>query len=194
MWIEFKQGVGEWIEQHRSEISEYSLAKLEFRHSDVLRMAYVIKKLLRALVFLSGAVDKDTLLADDEISPIALAAALHSWRRQIQIHFAYYKYLINNPLPRMSKFGGMEASIPGQSDVLDGHKERRSVILEEAPLRDMGLLKQFILMHPKCQVDVPMDRIKQRQILRRKRFSSDRQQAFVELEQAALLMEAPAAQ
>ena len=60
MWIELKQGVGEWIEQHRSEICEYSLAKLEFRHSDVLRMAYVIQKLLRALVFLSGAVDKDT--------------------------------------------------------------------------------------------------------------------------------------
>ena len=59
MWIEFKQAVGEWIEQHRSEICEYSLAKLEFRHSDVLRMAYVIQTLLRALVFLSGAVDKD---------------------------------------------------------------------------------------------------------------------------------------
>ena len=84
--------------------------------------------------------------------------------------------------------------MPGQSDFLDGHKERRSVILEEAPLRDMDLLKQFILMHPKCQVDVPMDRIKQRQILRRNSFSSDRQQAFVELEQAGLLMEAPAAQ
>ena len=78
MWIEFKQGVGEWIEQHSSEIGEYSLARLELRHSDVLRMAYVTQKLLRALVFRSGAVDTDTFLADDEISPVALAAALHS--------------------------------------------------------------------------------------------------------------------
>ena len=69
--------------------------------------------------------------------------------------------------PIVSKFGGMGASIPGQSDFLDGHIEGRSVILEEVPLRDMDLLKQFILMHPQCQVDVPMDRVKQRQILRR---------------------------
>ena len=54
------------------------------------------------------------------------------------------------------------ASIPGQSDVLDGHREGRSVIFEEAPLRDMDLLKQFILMHSQCQVDVPLDRIKQK--------------------------------
>ena len=78
MWIEFKKAVGEWIEQHRSEICEYSLAKLEFRHSDVLRMAYVIQKLLRALVFLSGAVHKEKPLADDEVRLFALVCALHS--------------------------------------------------------------------------------------------------------------------
>ena len=99
IWIEFKQAVGEWIEEHRSDICEYSLAKLEFCHSDVSRMAYVIQKLLRALVFLSGAVDKDKLLAADEICPIALAGALHSWRRQIQIHLASYNSVTNNLFP-----------------------------------------------------------------------------------------------
>ena len=45
MWYQFKQGVVDWIENRKSEICEYSFAKLEFRHSDVLRMAYVIKTL-----------------------------------------------------------------------------------------------------------------------------------------------------
>ena len=76
----------------------------------------MIQKLLRALVSISGAVDKDTFLADDEIHPIALGAALHSWRRQVHIHFAYYKYLNASLLPRMSKYGGMVASMAGQSD------------------------------------------------------------------------------
>ena len=102
------------------------------------------------------------LLADDEISPVALAGALHSWRRQIQIHFAYYKYVTNNPLPSISKFGGVPASIPGPSDLLDGHRNQQAIV--EEPLRDMDLLKQFILSHSQCQVDVALDRIKQRQI------------------------------
>ena len=49
MWYRFKQGVADWIHKHKTDICEYSLAKLEFRDSDVLRMAYVIKKLLREL-------------------------------------------------------------------------------------------------------------------------------------------------
>ena len=117
------------------------------------------------MVFISGVIDKETFLADDEIHPIALGAAQHSWRRQVHIHFAYYKYLNANALPRMSKYGGMEASMPGQSDVLDGHKERGSVMLDEAPLSDMDLMKQFILTHSRCQVDVPMDRLPRRQSL-----------------------------
>ena len=189
MWIEFKQAVGEWIEEHRSEICEYSLAKLELRHSDVLRMAYVIQKLLRALVFLSGAVDKYMFLADDAIGPVALAGAVRSWRRQIQIHFAYYKFVTNNPLPSISKFGGVPASAPGPSDFLDGHRNQRAIV--EEPLRDMDLLKQYILTHAQCQVDVALDRFKQRQILRRKQIDSDGQLAFRELEQAGLLKEVP---
>ena len=39
MWFDFKQGVAQLIEKHKSEICECSLAKLELRHSDVLRMA-----------------------------------------------------------------------------------------------------------------------------------------------------------
>ena len=76
-------------------------------------MAYVIQKLLRALTVLSAATDKEELLARDEIGPVALGAALHSWRRQVHIHFAYYKFLIANPLPRLNKHGGMEVSMPG---------------------------------------------------------------------------------
>ena len=113
MWYDFKQGVAQWIEKHKSNICEYSLAKLELRHSDVLRMACVIQKLLRALVSISGAIDKETCVADDEIGPVALGAALHSWRRQVHIHVAYYKYLNASPLLRMNKYGGMEASVPG---------------------------------------------------------------------------------
>ena len=57
-WYQFKQGVADWIENHKSDICEYSLAKLELRHSDVLRMAYVIQKLLRALTAMSVATDR----------------------------------------------------------------------------------------------------------------------------------------
>ena len=44
---------------------------------------------------------------------IALGAALHSWRQQVHIHLAYYKYQNASPLLRMNKDGGMEASMPG---------------------------------------------------------------------------------
>ena len=69
---QFKQGVADWIEIHKSEICEYSIAKLEFRHSNVLRMAYVSQKLSRALTAMSAATDKEEFLANDEIGPIAL--------------------------------------------------------------------------------------------------------------------------
>ena len=72
MWYQLKQGVADWIEIHKSDICEYSLAKLEFRQSDVLRMAYVIQKLLRVLIAMSGATDKEELLANDELGPIAM--------------------------------------------------------------------------------------------------------------------------
>ena len=45
-------------------------------------------------------------------------------------------------------------------------------------------------MHSRCQVDVPMDRILRRQLLRSKGFTSDRRHAFVELEKAGQLKEA----
>ena len=58
-------------------------------------------------------------------------------------------------------------------------------------MRDMDLLKQYILTHAQCQVDVALDRFKQRQILRRNKFESDGQVALRELEQAGLLKEVP---
>ena len=74
----------------------------------------------------------------------------------------------------------------------DAHGNQQAIV--EEPLRDMDLLKQFILTHPQCQVDAALDRFKQRQILRRKHFISDKQQAFIELELAGLLKEAPSTQ
>ena len=59
MWYQFKQGVADWIHNHKSDICEYNRAKLEFRHPDVLRMAYVIQKLLRALAAISVATNKN---------------------------------------------------------------------------------------------------------------------------------------
>ena len=56
----------------------------------------------------------------------------------MHIHVTYYKFLNANPVPRMNKYGGMEVSMPGHSDVSDGHKERGLVMLEEAPLSDMA--------------------------------------------------------
>ena len=115
MWYQLKQFVAEWIENHKSDICEYSLARLEFRHSDVLRMAYVIQKLLRALSAMSVATDKETLLASDEIGPIALGAALRCRRRQVHIRFAYYMFLNANPLPQLNQDGAMEELMPGSS-------------------------------------------------------------------------------
>ena len=74
----------------------------------------------------------------------------------------------------------------------DAHGNQQAIVDE--PLKDMGLLKQFILTHFQCQVYVALDRFKQRQILRRKHFISDRPQAFIELELAGLMKEAPAPQ
>jgi hypothetical protein len=74
----------------------------------------------------------------------------------------------------------------------DAHGNQQAIVDE--PLKDMDLLKQFILTHSQCQVDVALDRFEQRQILRRKHFISDRQQAFIELELAGLLKEAPSTQ
>ena len=128
-------------------------------------------------------------MADDEIGPVALAGAVRSWRRQIQIHVAYYKFVTNSSLPSIGKFGGVPAAAPGPSDFLDGHRNQRAIV--EEPLRDMDLLKQYILTHAQCQVDVALDRFKQRQILRRNKFESDGQVAFRELEQAGLLKEVP---
>ena len=124
MWYQFKQGFADWVENHKSDICEYSLAKLEFRHSDVLRMAHVIQKLLRALTAMSVATDKEEFLASDEIGPIALGAALRSWRRQVHSHFAYYKFLKADPLPQLNQDGAMEALMPGCSELPDGYKDR----------------------------------------------------------------------
>ena len=51
----------------------------------------------------------------------------------------------------------------------DAHGNQQAIVDE--PLKDMDLLKQFILTHSQCQVDVALDRFKQRQILRSNTFS-----------------------
>jgi hypothetical protein len=80
----------------------------------------VIQKLLRALTIMSAAIDNKELLASDEIGQIALGAALRSWRRQVHIHFAYYKFLQTNSVVGMKEDGLMEVLLP---EYPDSHKD-----------------------------------------------------------------------
>ena len=77
---------------------------------------------------MSAATDKEELLASDEIGPIALGAALRSWRRQVHIHVAYYKVVNANPLPQLNQDGAMEALMPGYSEFPDWYKDSGSEI------------------------------------------------------------------
>jgi hypothetical protein len=131
MWYQFNQSVADWIRNHKTYICEYSLAKLELRDSDVLRMAYVIQKLLRASTIMSAATDNKELLASDEIGLIALGAALRSWRRQVHIHFAYYKFLRTNCDSGMKEAGLMQMWL---SEYLDSHRDSALESVRSIPL------------------------------------------------------------
>jgi hypothetical protein len=148
MWYQFNQCVADWICKHKTDICEYSLAKLEFRDSDVLRMAYVIQKLLRALTIMSAATDNNEFLASDEIGPIALGAALRSWRRQVHIHCAYYKFLRTNSDSGMKEAGLMQMWL---SEYLDYHRDSVLGSVRSISMCDMDQIKRHILIHPSCQ-------------------------------------------
>ena len=154
-------------------------------------MAYVIQKLLRALTAMSVATDKEGFLASDEIGPIALSAARRSWRRQVHIHFAYYKFLNANPLPWLNKHGGKEVFMPGCSEFPDDHKDWGLETFGYAPLSATDLIKRHILTHPSCHVGATMGNLDQRSMLIvNKECQGSHHVAFADLEKSGLLSQA----
>ena len=105
--------------------------------------------LLRALTIMSAATDNKEFLASDEIGPIALGAALRSWRRQVHIHFAYYKFLRTNSVGGMKEDGLMQVLL---SEYLDSHTDSVLESVRSIPSCDMDQIKRHILIHPSCPV------------------------------------------
>ena len=115
----------------------------------------MIQKLLRALAIMSAATDNKEFLASDEIGPIALGAALRSWRRQVHIHFAYYKFLQTNSVCGMKEDGLMQMLL---SEDLDSRKLSGLEIVRGVPLCGMDRIKRHILIHPSCPLSALMDK------------------------------------
>ena len=109
----------------------------------------------------------------------------------MHILFAYYKYLIANPLPRLNKHGGMEVFMPGHSDFPEDHKDQGLETFGYAPLSGMDLIKRHILTHPSCQVGATMDSFDKRSMLSvDKQWQCSHHVAFADLDKSGLLSQA----
>ena len=103
LWAQAKLAIAEWIKCHGGDVCIHSLANLEFRDKDILRVANIVtQELLRAMSSMSGARRKDNFLASGIIGALDLAAAIRSWRRQVHIHLVCYEDLQKHMLPGLA--------------------------------------------------------------------------------------------
>lgn len=78
-------------EDHQRELGPYVEAKLEFRHSDLLRAAHLAMRKNQFLyAYIEKSADKP---ARTKTSIYEFAFALHHWRRQIRLHFAFLRWM-----------------------------------------------------------------------------------------------------
>lgn len=80
-----KEACKRFQEDHIQDLGPFVEAKLDFRHSDLLRAAHLTMR-KNQFIFAYVTNSKDTPIYE-------FAFALHHWRRQISLHFAFLQWI-----------------------------------------------------------------------------------------------------
>ena len=99
------------------EMSTFMVAKLDFCHSDLLRSSHLAMRKCQYLASLSSSAPGHEEALRTKPNVYEFAMALHLWRRQVSLHFGYYRWMAGVG-PRI--LADVAAGLVGGSELLHG--------------------------------------------------------------------------
>ena len=132
-----KEGCKRFMEEdHPQDLGPYAEAKLDFRHSDLLRAAHLtMRKNQFILAYIAKSQDRPTRTSPNIYE---FAFAIHHWRRQISLHFAYLQWMKRDGAKLLSQAAdgtneAASAAVQVAGESLVGEDYIKYKILSEMP-------------------------------------------------------------